>query len=151
MNSVDKIIETINNDIHLHESLGKLVLEEYNCFKADDFESLPEKGRDRILLEREIEKTNNSIIEMLSNPDVGQGSADAQSVEKVSQLIQTLREKIEETMSIVEKSVTFMENQKILAAKELKSYDNKKKMISGFDCQSTAELCLIRAHCTSRI
>ncbi len=138
MNSAKKIIEIINTDILLHEKLGKLVLEEYNSFKDDNFESLPEKGRDRILLEREIEKTNNILIDILSNADVGHGNTDTQSVENVSQLIETLREKIKETMSIVEKSVTFMEEQKKIAEKDLKSYDKKKKKINAYAVYSNA-------------
>lgn len=132
MNSINKIIETINHDILLHENLREIVLEEYNCFIEDDFDNLPEKGRDRILLEREIEKTNNSIVDMLSNPDIDAENTDVKSIEKVTLLVKTLREKIKVTMSIVEKSVAFMEKEKFKAGKQLRSFDKKSKMINSY-------------------
>ena len=132
MNSIDKIIETINNNIHLHEDLGKIILEEYHCFKEEDIDSLPEKGRQRVLLEREIEKANNSIVDMLSNPDIEAETTDEQGVEKVSLLIHTLREKIKETMSIVEKSVAYMEQEKKQAGGQLRSFDKKRKLINTY-------------------
>jgi|GEM_PF-4025221 hypothetical protein len=138
MNSINKIIETINNDIHLHENLSKLVLDEYNCFKEDDLESLPEKGRNRILLEREIEKTNSSIVDMLSNPEIDTENTDEKGVEKVSLMVQALREKITETMSIVEKSVAFMEKERISAGRQLRSFDKKRKMINSYTVYDNA-------------
>ncbi|MFC1541269.1 hypothetical protein ACFL50_02330 [Candidatus Latescibacterota bacterium] len=132
MVSIEKIIETINHDIQLHENLYEMIFEEYNCFKEGEFDNLPEKGRDRILLEREIEKTNNTIVDMLSTPDIKSEKTDEKNIEKVTRLIQTLREKIKETMSIVEKSVAYMEKEKFDAGKQLRSFDKKRKLINSY-------------------
>ena len=67
MSSITKIIETINHDIHLHEKLREMVIEEHKCFKEDDLGCLAEKNKKRLIIEREIENANNESIKDTMN------------------------------------------------------------------------------------
>jgi len=132
MSSITEIIETINHDIHLHEKLCEMVIEEHICFKEDDLGSLAEKNRKRLIIEREIENTNNSIVTLFSKSDVDSENIVVESIEEIPLLMNKLRESIKDTMNVVEETVASMEKEKDKTAVQLTTLNNNRKAISSY-------------------
>ena len=129
MSSITEIIETINHDIHLHEKLREMVIEEHKCLKEDDLGCLAEKNRKRLIIEREIESVNNSIVTLFSKSNV---DSEDEDVEDIPFLMNKLRENIKDTMNVIEETVASMEKEKDETTMQLKTLDNNRKAISSY-------------------
>lgn len=132
MSSITEIIETINHDIHLHEKLREMVIEEHKCFKEDDLGCLAEKNKKRLIIEREIENANNSIVTLFSKSNVDSEDEDVESIKELSLLMNKLRESIKDTMNVVEETVASMEKEKDKTTIQLKTLNNNRKAVSSY-------------------
>ncbi len=132
MSSITEIIETINHDIHLHEKLREMVIEEHKCFKEDDPGRLAEKNKKRLIIEREIESVNNSIVTLFSKSNVDSENMIMESIEEVPFLMNKLRESIKDTMNVVEETVASMVKEKDKTTMQLKTLDKNRKAISSY-------------------
>ncbi len=132
MSSITEIIETINHDIHLHEKLREMVIEEHKCLKEDDLGCLAEKNRKRLIIEREIENANNSIVTLFSKSNVDSEDEDVESLKELSLLMNKLRENIKVTMNVVEETVASMVKEKDETTMQLKTLNNNRKAISSY-------------------
>jgi len=132
MSSITEIIETINHDIHLHEKLREMVIEEHKCFKEDDLGYLAEKNKKRLIIEREIENANNSIVTLFSKSNVDSEDEDVESLKELSLLMNKLREIIKDTMNVVEETVASMEKEKDKTTIQLKTLNNNRKAVSSY-------------------
>ena len=132
MSSITEIIETINHDIHLHEKLREMVIEEHKCFKEDDLGCLAEKNKKRLIIEREIENANNSIVTLFSKSNVDSEDEDVESLKELSLLMNKLREIIKDTMNVVEETVASMEKEKDKTTIQLKTLNNNRKAVSSY-------------------
>ena len=132
MSSITEIIETINHDIHLHEKLREMVIEEHKCLKEDDLGCLAEKNRKRLIIEREIENANNSIVTLFSKSNVDSEDMVMESIEDIPFLMNKLRENIKVTMNVVEETVASMVKEKDETTMQLKTLNNNRKAISSY-------------------
>ena len=132
MFSITEILETIRHDIHLHEKLREMVIEEHRCFEEDNLDCLTEKNRNRVKLEKEIKNSNKAIVTMLSKSNVDSKDVDAESLEKVTLLVNKLRESIKYNMSVVEEAVENIENKKDETVKHLKTLKKGKIAINSY-------------------
>ena len=132
MSSITEIIETINHDIHLHEKLREMVIEEHKCLKEDDLDCLAEKNKKRLIIEREIENANNSIVTLFSKSNVDSEDEDVESLKELSLFMSKLRESIKDTMNVVEETVASMEKEKDKTTIQLKTLNNNRKAISSY-------------------
>ncbi len=125
-----EVIETIQHDIHLHEKLRELIIEELTCLEEDSLDCLVEKNRNRQKLEKEIKDTNKVIISLISKSNVDSKDVDIKK-EEVYLLMDELRESIKRTKNVVEEVIANIENKKEKNIKHQKTL-KKGKMALNF-------------------
>ena len=137
MKSAKEIIEIINYDIKLHKKLRSYVVEEKNCIKNDSLEYSPEAIDKRKQLEQEIEQINNKVFSMISSAGENSYRYDEENWKKVTMLMNTLRENIQNTLSIVEKTINTVKKEKEVAARKIKKLRKNKNAMSSYSSYGT--------------
>ncbi|MFC1561139.1 hypothetical protein ACFL4V_01535 [Candidatus Latescibacterota bacterium] len=114
-----------------------MVIEEHRCFKEDDLGCIAEKNRKRLIIEREIENTNNFIVNLFSKSNIDSKDMEVESIEELSLFMNKLRESIKYTMNVVEETVASMEKEKDKTAIQLKTLNKNRNAISSYAIYGT--------------
>ena len=132
MDFVTEITETIRHDIDLHQRLSEMVAEDNWKVRDDTLDFVDKRHKNRAELEKEIEDTNRSIVNLFLISDIASEDVSSERKKEVVMLMNALRETIKETLEIVNKAVVYLKKDKTETSIQLKKVNMGRKALSSY-------------------
>ena len=129
---VDKIKKAVQRDIMLHNRLQNLVLKERHLFGKNRLEDIETINKQRILVEREIDSTNETIKTLIGVFVDGGFTVEPEQKQKIFLLINNLHKSIRDSMKTIEDTGMALHTMKNKTAQKLRSFGKRKEAINSY-------------------
>ena len=132
MDFVTEITETIRHDINLHKRLSEMVVEDNWKVRDDTLDFVDERHKNRAELEKEIEDTNRSIVNLFLMSDIASEDTSSERKKEIVMLMNALLKTIKETLELVNKAVVCLSKDKSETSIQLKKVNMGRKALSSY-------------------
>ena len=129
---VDKIKKAVQRDIMLHDTLKNLVLKERHLFGKNRLDDIEAINKQRILVEREIESTNETIKTLVGVFVDGGFTVEPEQKKNIFLLMNNLHKSIRESIKTIEETGKVFKNIKYKTAQKLRSFGKRREAINSY-------------------